>query len=78
MPRFYFHIVDGEHVLEDPDGTELADIEEARADALQSARHLLAERVLNGEIVNGQRFEIRDDHGKLLATVPFKDAIRFS
>ena len=78
MPRFYFHIVHGETVIEDPDGSELPDLDTARAEALQSARHLLADKVRNGEIVDGQRFEIRDGHGDLLATVAFKDAIRFS
>lgn len=78
MPRFYFHIVSGDTVIEDPDGSELPDLDTARAEALQSARHLLADKVRNGEIVDGQRFEIRNGTGDLLATVAFRDAIRFS
>jgi hypothetical protein len=78
MPKFYFHIVDGTELIEDPDGSELADLETARAEALQSARHLLADKVRAGQVVDGQRFEIRDADGHLLATVPFRDAIRFS
>jgi|EndMetStandDraft_4_1072995.scaffolds.fasta_scaffold221277_2 hypothetical protein len=78
MPRFFFYIIDGEETLEDPDGTELADLEAARLDALQSARHLLAEKVKNGEVVDGQKFEIRDGDGNLLAIVPFRDALRLS
>jgi hypothetical protein len=78
MPRFYFHIISGDTVIEDPDGSELPDLDTAMAEALQSARHLLADKVRNGEIVDGQRFEIRDDRGNLLATLAFKDAIRFS
>lgn len=78
MPKFYFHIVSGDTVIEDPDGSELANLDVARAEALQSARHLLADKVRNGEVVDGQRFEIRNSTGDLLATVAFRDAIRFS
>jgi len=78
MPRFYLHIVDRATIIEDPDGSELPDLEAAIAEALQSARHLLADKVRAGDVVDGQKFEIRDSHGILLATVPFRDAIRFS
>jgi hypothetical protein len=78
VPRFYFHIIDGETVITDPDGSELPDLATAHAEALQSARHLLADRIRAGEVLDGQKFEIRDDEGTLLATVPFTDAIRFS
>jgi hypothetical protein len=78
MPKFYFHIVTGDTVLEDPDGSELPDLDAARAEALQSARHLLADKVRNGEVIDGQRFEIRNGSGDLLATVAFREAIRFS
>jgi hypothetical protein len=78
MPRFYFHIVDGSTTIEDPDGSELSDLDAAISEALQSARHLLADKVRAGEVVDGQKFEIRDGGGTLLATVPFRDAIRLS
>lgn len=78
MPRFYFNIVDGTKVIEDPDGSELPDLDTAVAEALQSARHLLADKVRAGDVIDGQKFEIRDDEGALLATVRFRDAIRFS
>jgi hypothetical protein len=78
MPRFYFHIIDGQKRIEDPDGSELADLETARSEALKSARDLLADKVRYGHIVDGQQFEIRDANGTVLATIPFRDAIRFS
>jgi hypothetical protein len=78
VPRFYFHIVDGETTIMDPDGSELPDLAAARDEALQSARHLLADKIRAGEVLDGQKFEIRDGEGRLLATVPFRDAIRFS
>lgn len=30
-----------------------------------------------GEVVDGQPFEIWDDAGRMLATVPFRDALKF-
>jgi hypothetical protein len=78
VPRFYFHIIDGTTTILDPDGSELPDLAAARAEALQSARHLLADKLRAGEVVDGQKFEIRDGDGRLLATVPFRDAIRLS
>ena len=76
MPRFYLHIRDGDRFLEDPDGSELPDLDAARAEAMASARELLADKIKAGEVVNGQRFEIVDEAGEVRATVPVKDAIR--
>ena len=78
MPRYFFHIVDGDEIIEDCEGTELPDLEAAVLDALHSARHLLADRIRRGELANGQRFEVRDEAGELVAIVPFQDAIRLS
>lgn len=38
MPRFYFHIRHGDAVKQDPEGSELASIEEARQEAVLAAR----------------------------------------
>lgn len=78
MPRFYFHIRDGERLIEDPDGSELPDLAVARAEALASARGILAEKVKTGELIDGQRFEITDEAGIVLAVLPLKDALRLS
>ena len=40
MPRFYFHIRDGDTLVLDDDGCELADLEAIRDEALRSARDL--------------------------------------
>jgi hypothetical protein len=41
MPRYFFHLRDHGTLQEDPEGTDLADDEAARTEALQSARGLL-------------------------------------
>lgn len=76
MPRFYLHIRDGGRLIADPDGSDLPDLDAARAEALASAREILAEKVKVGGVLNGQRIEITDAAGAVLATVPFRDAMR--
>ena len=76
MPHFYLHIRDGDVLIEDPDGSDLPDLDAARAEALAGARDILASRLRAGEVVDGQRIEITDATGGVLAVVPLKDAIR--
>lgn len=78
MPRFYLHIRDADRFLEDPDGSELPDLTAARAEAIVSARHLLADRVRAGEVLTDQSFEITDETGKVLEVLPMKDVLRLS
>jgi hypothetical protein len=40
MPRYYFHIRDGDTLILDDDGCELADVEATKAEAFDSARDL--------------------------------------
>jgi len=40
MPRFYFHIRDGDTLVLDDDGCDLIDLEAMRDEALKSARDL--------------------------------------
>lgn len=42
MPRFYFHIRDGDLLEIDPDGLEFATLEYAVLDARKAAREMLA------------------------------------
>lgn len=76
MPRFFLHIRDGDDLIEDPDGSVLPDVEAARAEALASARDILAGLLKAGRILNGQCIEIVDEFGILRATVLMRDAIR--
>lgn len=76
MPRFFLHIRDGDSLIEDPDGSVFPDIEAARAEALASARDILAGHLKAGRILNGQCIEIVDELGILHDTVQMKDAIR--
>jgi len=76
MPRYYFNIVDDKKTIRDLEGTELPSVGLARDEAIEAARELLADKVLKGELIDGQEFEIFDSSGNKLLTVPFKDALK--
>lgn len=76
MARYYFHIRDGDALIEDFEGVELTSIAIAKEEAEQAAREILAEKVKKGEVIDGQRFEINDSWGNQMLTVPFKSVLR--
>jgi hypothetical protein len=76
MPRYYFHIRTADAFIRDPDGSDLPDLDAARVEAGHSARHLLAELLRDGEVVDGQVFEISDEAGAVLERVPLRSVIR--
>ncbi len=75
MPRFYLDVLDGDQVIEDPNGIDFADLDTALAEAAQGARDLVAEGIMRNEDVSGQVFRIRDGKGATVATVPFRDTL---
>jgi hypothetical protein len=62
-------------LAEDDFGGEFATLEDARSEALASARQMMAERIRFGRPVNDVAFEIRCREGQLLLTVPWDDAL---
>jgi hypothetical protein len=75
MPRFFFHACRRGGRIEDPQGSDFIDLDAARADAVAAARELLAENIQIGADISDWWFEITDEPGMLLTTVPFRDAI---
>jgi hypothetical protein len=73
---FYLHIRDGEMLIADVEGQEFPDVTAAHAEAVRSAREMLAEKVRLGEIVDGQKIEIADEAGDVVDVVPFKETLR--
>jgi hypothetical protein len=73
MPRFYFHIRNGDaYEDKDPDGDDLPDLQAAHAEALQVARDFWKDWS-HAEI--GMAVEVVDEDGRTLLTVPFARAI---
>jgi hypothetical protein len=66
MPRFFFHVRDGDKLTRDVEGADFPHLEAAQDDAKTAARQMLAEQIDRDGVLNG----------KLLATVPFTDTIK--
>jgi hypothetical protein len=76
MLLYYLHIRDGTELLLDPEGSNLPNLEAARAEAIEGARQLISEAVRTGSPLHMQRaFQIDDADGHTLLSVPFTDAI---
>jgi len=72
MPKFYFHVRKGNELIEDPEGMDLPNVVTARAEAIQAARDIQAEKVRFGTDVEGDLFEIWDENG-LIESVPLRE-----
>ncbi len=73
MPRYYFHIRNGD-VFEDKDsdGEDLLDLEDAVDEALQVARDYREDW---GPVEPGTVIDIVDEAGRTVLTVPVSEAI---
>lgn len=76
MPRYYFHIRSHDDFVEDPEGVVLKGDGEAREEAIDAAREMLAERVRKGEVIDGHVFDVRDEDGTKVFSLPFRDVLR--
>jgi hypothetical protein len=71
MPRFYFHIRDGDTVILDDEGYELADVDAARAEALDSARDLRRQDATDHFFTSKAPYiAVCDARGNMVVTLP--------
>ena len=76
MPRYFFHVDDGQDVTHDDEGIDLPDLDAVREEATESAREIMSQSVLAGGPPNGKKFVVTDEAGIVVLEVAFKDAIR--
>ena len=76
MPRFYFHVCNGNGLTEDYEGQQLASVEAARSQALKEARALMAEEMREGELNLASFIEVQDEQGEYLFTLQFEEAFK--
>ncbi|MGE5723459.1 MAG: DUF6894 family protein [Sphingomonadales bacterium] len=74
MPRYFFHVVD-DMITRDGEGQECADVAEAWAYALRSARSLICEQVRRGRISLRHRIDVSDEAGNPAFSLSFGDAV---
>ncbi|MBL0407856.1 hypothetical protein JKG68_28540 [Microvirga aerilata] len=77
MPRYYFHVQDGDGRDQDRVGTELPSIHEARSEAVNVARELcdLWDDLPPGAL-NTMAIGVADETGHIVLTVPFSVVIK--
>lgn len=73
---FHFNVTSGSTTVYDHEGTELADLKSARAEAIRDAWAAMSEAMRKGrDISRHSTIEICDGDGKLLMSLPCSDAI---
>jgi PAS domain-containing protein len=72
MPRFFLDVLHGCEVREDPEGQHFPDLDAALAEAIASARDLVAHAILRNEDLSSRSFLIRNENEQRVATVPFR------
>jgi hypothetical protein len=73
--RFYFHLQDGDRVLQDPEGTDLPDVEAARQEAILAARELLIDAIKAGMKKVPKALLIADEEGRTLDVLPLASVL---
>jgi hypothetical protein len=75
MPLYFLDVVAGDVRHEDPDGTDLDSVDQARREALLAIREIVANDIREGRRLGlDRRIDIRDGNGKVIAIVGFADA----
>lgn len=74
MPRFYFHICNGDGFTVDEEGRELIDLAAARQAAITGARDLMSTEIRDGHLNPASFIEVEDDQHQLLFTLAFSEA----
>jgi hypothetical protein len=73
MVRYFFHILTDKMRLRDDDGQEYLRLDDARAEATQAARDLMAEELRCGRPVPvGWQVQIAIEDGTILSTLSFQ------
>lgn len=76
MSRFFFHVRTGDELVRDPEGSELASLLDARAEAILDARAAMSVAIGEGrDISRRTSVEIHDEADVLVMKVPYRDAI---
>jgi hypothetical protein len=70
MPRYFFHIHDGQEIL-DHEGTVVASPDEARAEAITMAGAMLKEKGRSFWTGTEWRMRVTDDVGKVVCSLDF-------
>lgn len=76
MPIFYFHVRAGNLMIHDEEGLDVPHLDDAREEALQSARDLLSAGDLAGEDRRDWAVLVADASGHIVLTLPLSHSVR--
>src|SRR5437870_5003622 len=76
MPRYFFQVREGSSFHRDDEGQELAGVEAARQEAVNTAREMLSEKLLHGGgSLNHRTIEIADETGHVVDEINSRDVL---
>lgn len=75
MPKYYFNILTVNGRVKDPEGTDLPGIDDAYVSAIEDARALMSEAILEGKDISSRKIEICNEDNSPLRIVAFREAL---
>ena len=75
MTRYFFHLEDRSGRILDPEGIDLPDVDSAHRHALQAARLIICDEVVQGRVDLRQTIRVEDQNGRRLVDLPFRDVL---
>ena len=72
MPLYFFHFTNGAHAIPDLAGVELDSLAVAREYAIEDARFVIEEHMVQGW--RRWRVDVTDEAGAILLSLPFAEA----
>ena len=76
--RVHFHLLDGHETIRDLEGVEVADLQEARVQAIRAVQELAQEDELAAQSWSGWTLSVADDRGAVLFSLALDDFISWS
>ncbi len=73
--RVHFHLLDGHETIRDLEGVEVADLQEARVQAIRAVQELAQEDELAAQSWSGSTLSVADDRGAVLFSLALDDFI---
>jgi hypothetical protein len=75
MPRYFFHVRDGDELILDREGLDLPDLESAADECRRLVRAVLNEDQFRALLTPGRKFEVVDELGRLVLIIPFRSVV---
>ena len=78
MPRFFFHLREGDQLVRDLQGQDLPDVNTACSEAVAGAQEIVSERIKAGKSIDEHELHLCDESGAVLEWFPFSSVLKAS